>query len=433
MKPTRPLAFVLLALATPSALAQTCASGPPSQLGSVTVVSTNCSPGNVPLTTCRVLRVECDGLPPLDVQLRVSEPEPQVALRGTVVLGTGGGGTDFYSERVGGPALFQELRGHGFRLVERAWGGGGWFGSGVSVRKQSCRYATLLAWVRQSVHTTGVFCATGNSGGSGEIGYALTAWGSGALLDVAVPSGGPPMARLDYLCNVAPEWRPLCPTVVPPEVTECARVQCFVEAGHGVCTGCGPAPTAADLRADSVLHPGAVLGYPRTRVHVLLGGRDCTSAVPAGVLFFNAVTSEKVLEWVPGTPHWAAETTEGRAAIVRALLGGAACRPGPATLAAPAWPRVGGSLQLDAVGPPGGAFVAFLSPGATLLEAAPVGWIFLAFPIVPIGGGALDPVGGRGSLLLGVPPEPALAGLAFFAQAVSGTCLTNLVRVEVQP
>ena len=429
--PLRPI--LMAALLAPLAPAQTCTLGPPTTLGTVALVNTTCNAGAQPRTTCRTLRVECAGLQAMEVRVRVTEPDPGVALRGTVVLGTGGGGNDFYSDRPGGPELFASLRAHGFRCVERAWTGGGWFSEVASMRKQACRYATLLTWIHANVHTKGAFVATGNSGGSAEIGYALTAWGRGDILDVAVPSGGPPMSRLDYLCGASSTWNALCRTVAPRAFFQCGQPGCTIQPGGPVCTNCTPNPTAADLEADSILFPGATLAFPRTRVHVVLGGMDCSSAVPAGFLFFDAIATERALEVAPDTPHWTPQTQQGRDAILRAILGGTACRGAPATIHAPAWPPVGGTLALTVHGPPGGSYGMLMGAGAGLLEFPPLGFVFLDLAIlVPIGSGALDPATGRALLSLTVPNDPALAGVVLYEQALAGLCLSNLSRVQIQ-
>ncbi len=428
-----PAVFLAFALAAPLA-AQACTQGPPTTLGTATIVSTACSAGSLPRTTCRTLRIDCAGLQPMEVRVRVTEPDPTVPVRGTVVLGTGGGGTDFYGERPGGPELFTALVARGFRCVDRAWVGGGWFSEVASMRKQSCRYATLLTWVHQNVHIGGVFVATGNSGGSAEIGYALTAWGRGDILDVAVPSGGPPMARLDYLCGLSSTWNNLCRTVTPRAFFECGQPVCTIGGTGQVCTNCTPTPTAADLEADSILFPGARLAFPRTRVHVVLGGRDCSSAVPAGFLFFAAITTEKALDVAAGTPHWTPETAAGRDAILRAILGGTACRGVPATVHVPAWPSIGGSLGFSVHGPAGGSYAMLMGVGPALFEFPPFGFVFLDLSVVVmVGGGALDPATGRATLSLAVPNDPALVGATVWDQALAGLCLTNLVRVQIQP
>jgi len=415
------LSFIVVFFTSGFALAQACTQGPPTALGTVTQLGSGCAAGSLPLTSCTRLQVDCAGLPPIEVHVRVTEPAAGTAVRGTVLLGTGGGGSDFYGDRPGGPELITALLARGFRCVDRAWTGG-WFQHAISIRKQSCRYATLLTWIHQNVHSSGVFCATGNSGGSAELGYALTAWARGDILDVAVPTGGPPMSRLDKICGLDPTWNNACQHIAQPGVFGCGQPACTVQPSHAVCNACSGQATAADLEADSILFPGAVLTFPQTRVHIVLGGDDCSNAVPAGLLFFRAITSQRVLEIAKGTPHWTAQTAEGRFAILRAILGGAACPGVPSTVNAPAWPQLGGNLQVGMHGPATGGWLLALGFGPDLLAVPPLGYLFLAPPSVLAGGGALDPTG-LATFTLPVPSTPAL----------TGSCLSNMLRVVVLP
>lgn len=430
----KPLAAGVVLLAVSAHVsAQACALGPPHQLGRVTVLPDTCSGGlgTLPRTTCQVLLVECQGIPDIEVEVRTSEPAPGVAIRGTVVFGVGGGGVGFYADRVGGTELFQELLDEGFRIVDRSWRTG-WFNDFEGVRRQSCRYATLLTWVHDNIHTTGAFCASGNSGGSGELSYALTTWGRGDILDVAVPTGGPPMARLDFLCLNPPEWQNLCASIVPPEVMSCGQPACTVQPNNQVCISCSGSATLQDLHADSILHPGAVLDFPTTRVHSIVGSGDCGSAVPMAILFSNAITSEKILEFAPATPHWVATTQEGRDAILRALLGGVACLPDPASMTAAAWPSIGGALNLDMNGPPNAAYAVYNSLSTTVVELPGLGWQFIGMPVNPAGSGTLNNQGAD-VFSASVPNNPSLIDLDVYIQAQIDACLSNLVHIRILP
>src|SRR5438552_1853992 len=127
------------------ALAQA-ASGP--ALGSVMELKEPCQTGPGPIagTTCRQLRVSCAGVKPILAQIRITEPAAGVPIRGTVVMGSGGGGAGFYGGE-GGRILVGDVAAMGFRVVDRSWDGEvGWISEEGGLRKQSCRYATLLTW-----------------------------------------------------------------------------------------------------------------------------------------------------------------------------------------------------------------------------------------------------------------------------------------------
>jgi hypothetical protein len=133
---------------------------------------------------------------------------------GTVLMASGGNGVEYYGGPGGGDAIVQALLDSGLRVVDRRWSYG-WFDSSAFVRPQSVRYATLLKWVYENVHTGGPFGVTGNSGGAAEIGYALTTWGSDSLVDVAVISSGLILSRIDYLCTEPSAGRDSALTVGP--------------------------------------------------------------------------------------------------------------------------------------------------------------------------------------------------------------------------
>jgi hypothetical protein len=260
----------------------------------------------------------------IKVQVRISEPAAGVPYRGTVVFGSGGNGGGFYAGQPGGKILVGEVAAMGFRVVDRSWEGG-WVTQEGGQVKQSCRYATLLTWIHDHVHKGGKFVATGNSGGSAEISYALTSWGRGDILDVAIPTSGPPLGRLDYACvkEASPEWAALCKSIVPKGVMECAST-CILGPSNGVCKQVSPNPTQEQLLNDSVVHPGAVLNYPKTKVYFLYGAHDCGEPVPIGLTYATKVTSEKTIRFVPHTPHPMFETPEGRDAIKKAIEEGTA-------------------------------------------------------------------------------------------------------------
>ena len=263
------------------------------------------------------------------MRIRITEPAAGVPFRGTVMMGSGGDGAEFYAGQDGGRILVERLR----PWVSVWWtksyeGGTNTFEGGL--KKQSCHYAALLTWVHDHIHKQGKFVATGNSGGSADIGYALTTWGRGDILDVAILTSGPPLSRLDYACvkQASPEWASLCASIVPKGVMECtpgcilgpprSPVDSFVYKS-GVCRQVSPDETPQQLLDDSVVHPGAVLDYPKTKVYFLYGAKDCGEPVPIGLTYATRVTSRKSIQFVPHTPHALFSTPEGRQAIRKVI------------------------------------------------------------------------------------------------------------------
>ncbi|MCL4550702.1 MAG: T9SS type A sorting domain-containing protein [Bacteroidetes bacterium] len=294
------------------------------ELGTVVVLNDTClqASGGLPNTICKLLEVDCPGLTPIQVELHITAPDENVLERGTVVFGSGSSGSSFYGDRSEAQILFQELTKKGFRIVDRAWrGSNGWTTREGGLKRESCRYATLLTWVFNNIHETGAFCASGNSGGSAEIGYALTSWNRGDILDLAVPTSGPAVARLDYACQSPrmQEWITMADTIIPLGAMNC-NPPIALSPQHGVCLQCSDTPSHEALLFDSVVHPDALLHYPNTRLHFIYGANDCDGpSVPIGLTWSTNVTSEKIIEFVPNTSHVIVLSPEGREAILNAI------------------------------------------------------------------------------------------------------------------
>ena len=289
-------------------------------------LSTGCTHrGNA--SGCLAVEVTCPGLPARVVELNISERAAGTADKGTVVLGSGSSGTAFSLAATYGAELRTGLTSAGFRVVDRSWPAPtGWYGDhALGIRASGCRYATLVAWLRSTYHQAGGFCVAGNSGGAAELGYALTAWGSESVIDLAIPSGGPAVTRLDYACGSQANqtWIDRCGANIPNGLFACAtsngKPPCFLPARQDVCTRTSETPTEAQLRMDSVMFEGADVSYARTKLHFLNGTADCGATLPNGMEWANAITSEKSVEWVSGMPHPILTSAVGKDALLRTI------------------------------------------------------------------------------------------------------------------
>jgi hypothetical protein len=312
-------------------------------LGTVTVTADTCPDGTGTLagTTCELVEVSCPGVPPASAKIRITPAASAVPARGTIVFGLGGGGDEWY-ERDGTGSSSDILRGvisRGFRVVQRAWTQDWELGPG-GMAAVACRYATLLTWVHDTVQDGGALCATGNSGGSSEIAYALTRYGRGAILDLAVPTGGPVMTRLDRGCIGDDAWHAECQALVPAgSRCEPAQVQCdyvgtsltYIDDPYTPSTPCAHhdpsfAPT---WLADGLLGAGGVFAFPDTAVRQIIGDRDCTPALPHGLLWHQALTSDATVVFALDTPHSVQGTPDGAAAIIATMDDACIPRHGP--------------------------------------------------------------------------------------------------------
>ena len=294
-------------------------------------------------STCYQVNTSCDGIADFSVYLKVNQPT--AAPLGTVMFGTGTGGTslydfdepDFFSgSSNGGLAVVQSVLNAGFTTVQVSFGSpfntqtpNGWLTGPGGVRRLACRYATAAQWVYQNIHnsnTSAPLCATGNSGGSGVIAYALTDYGMDSIFSMVEETSGPPMARLDQAC--APPGNSVCQTQQftcnPGDPVETLST-CYStdEAGivdtaypQPVCRNAinGTAPPEGLLLSDSILG-GPNRSFPKTRVNVLVGGLDTTAAVAQGITWVNSLTSTKGQSCVSDAPHPIPSVADGAAAI----------------------------------------------------------------------------------------------------------------------
>lgn len=264
-------------------------------------------------TRCQMLQVVCESLAPIVVEVETQPPMADAPEgRGSVVLGTGAGGTDSYDRSV-----ITQLRGLGFTTVERRWQMP-WEDVDSGLLKASCRYSALLSHLRTEVR--GALCVTGNSAGASEIAYGLSHWDADRWIDFAVPTSGPPMGRLDLGCD--PSWEPACAALLPEDVCTVGEPSCALDPttidGSYDGSPCADVDTAL-LLAESVASPEAAIRFD-AGVQVILGRQDCTEAVPLGLLWVETVEAVD-LTWVDA-PHLLYDVEAGANAIVDALDGG---------------------------------------------------------------------------------------------------------------
>ncbi len=284
----------------------------------------------VPTSRCYRVTVACPGVASLDAFVKVTDPSGVSS--GTILFGTGGGGGGYY-EMFGADAvdrILLPLSQQGFRLVQRSWlGQDGWLTGPGGTLRLACRYATLLDWVSTQLHTGGALCATGNSGGSSEISYAMAHYGLGRKLDLGMPTGGPPMGRIDYGClgtAQVPGWAQQCASLssCTSGGTSCQYTggpQELFDRTYGAGPNClnrNP-DWATTWHEDSVVSPNAELNYPQTMMRFVYGTADCSEAETLGRLYASAITSDAGIVIVPGAPHAVPSVAAGAQAIFDVL------------------------------------------------------------------------------------------------------------------
>ncbi len=407
----------------------------------VRYIPTHQIPGGIGYAT---LSVSVSGLPDLVVELRIQSPPGTVA--GTVLACSGSEGKTYYGDGMGcAGAVLQDLRDRGFRTIERRWREPGWFSAGSNPRLQSARFIGMLRWIAQT-YPQRPLVALGNSGGSGEIAYALTTWGAGAgsqicpeTLDAAVLGSGPPFSRIDYSCCGTAHcgWPTSCSAVVPDSVWPPPGPDCCILPEFSfVCDSCWQttSPETCLLRDASVLFHDqqATTDYPDTRVLMLLGELDTLFAVPQALLYYNAVQSEKAVGFVPNGTHQLFETAPGCGAITRGVLAAAGCDI-PASLSADGWGTTQQpSVSVNVHGPANAPYTVCYDTALLPIPTIPSplgGWQFINFAgTAKIGVLGAD---GRDSFSL-QHPAPATIHLQAHVGTQSAGCLSNTIAVKFQ-
>jgi hypothetical protein len=332
--------FACAALADPVV-----AGGAPLPLGTVTLTSDSdptCPAGH----TCQGVQVTCPAVSRPARAFLATAPAT-APVRGLVMLASGGGGTGWWSGGGGLAASFVDsLRADGFVVVQLRWVDP-WLASAPGEDAGSghlaCRPATIFKWVHDkqfvplgvpaaTIGTCG-FCISGNSGGASQVSYALTFYGLASILDAVVPTSGPPHAAQAKGClrNAGQEayWYDASATAT-------------IDSSYGFAAGQGPCAThdasfIPRWDAESADTGGNDFFYPRTRVVVILGGQDASSAPPHARDFAArlnlAGTPYLTLQTVTNMAHPIQQSSDGLAALHAALLatGGGYPRPKGAT------------------------------------------------------------------------------------------------------
>jgi hypothetical protein len=304
-------------------------------LGSVThAQSIACKSGGLTGATCQQLTVSCPNVPDFTAYVKINTPANPL---GTVLYTVGTGGSGLYDTGFTyGKTAVENVFDAGFTTVQITFGApftskqsSGWVEGPGGVLAVSCRYATIAQWVYSSVQNNASkpLCATANSGGAGVLAYALSQYGSGDIISMAEVTSGPPTARLDWGC--------MCKQ--GKVATTCGQGNlgtCFGKVDGGIwdpaytpnkycsqATQGNPPPGGSTFfYDDSAMAPGASFNFPTTYVNVVFGGLDTSSAVPIGLQWYDAITSNKSQVCVPDGPHALPDVLDGATQIANDLI-----------------------------------------------------------------------------------------------------------------
>jgi hypothetical protein len=294
----------------------------------------SCPSSGVTGATCEQMQVSCEGVNNWTTYVKINQPTG--ASKGTVMFGIGTGGSGLYdNDFTYGTNAVQDVLNAGFTTVQVSFGSpftssqpNGWLTGPGGVRRLACRYAAVAQWVYDKVQndTSKPMCATGNSGGSSAVSYAIAHYAEDSIFSMVELTSGPPMSRIDYgcLCNQGT----LDTTCGQGQLSLCYGTgnAAIIDPAYNqpICSNAvngHPQPIDSVLfLADSINAPGATLSYPKTYVNVVYGGQDNSSAVPLGLEFYNAVTSTKAQSCVADAPHTLPDVLDGATQVANDLI-----------------------------------------------------------------------------------------------------------------
>lgn len=248
----------------------------PLPAGTASVSDSVCPEGSPAEAQCKRMVVSCPSIEQAVAQLRIIPPGPDSTGRGTLVLTSSGDGTGLYRDAtpgVGGMVDAQVKE--GFTAVEVAWDAPGMW-QDARARTLACRYATVARWVHTNIHQANpatLFIAQGTSNGSSQIAFGLAYYNLGEIFHLVLLGGGPPSC-------------PFCDSIAAPS-------------------------------AEPLLSSTAKYHYARTMVKFFLGENEPEQQIKDDAqAYFDAITSSKTFQIVPGAGHFVERTPEGQAALV---------------------------------------------------------------------------------------------------------------------
>ena len=162
------------------------------------------------------------------------------------------------------------------------------------------------------------FCLLGNSAGASQIGYALSFYGLGQIVDAAIMSGGPPHAAIARGCLKEPTF-----TYDLISSTTLDESWGYAGASDGPCSMHDPSWTNRWDQAS--LEVGGTYVLRHTRIRFIFVSGDPTVAPAHGQLYVEALQAAHTpmlkVQTIPGDAHTIQLLPNGRDALVTALIG----------------------------------------------------------------------------------------------------------------
>ena len=321
----------LEALPTPTASSEATGSGvrpqPTLALGTFRPASTppktDCPPG----MDCRGFSVSCPDVQE-DVAGLIAVGHAYDRPHGVVAFFSGSDGTAWWSDEDPATEAFLEgLRRSGLTVVQVRWQTP-WLdasaGEHVGPARLACRPATVIDRLHTEIPSSSPgpgpcgFCVTGNSAGASQVSYALTRYGLESVLDMVVPTSGPPHAAIADGCRATND-----------SMGYGGRAS-LLDASMGFFSNgpCRTGDTRWDERwAREGVESGDLL-YPNTSVRFIFGALDAGAAPRHGVRYYLELResgSPHVTAWVVpcmahGVQSWPAGLDTLRVALTEPVV-----------------------------------------------------------------------------------------------------------------
>ena len=280
-------------------------------VGSITgITSIACGSGFAANSKCSQATVSCPGTASLQFTYGVK----QGTGAGVIIIFNGAAGTS-----AGGANYVASFNPAGFTTVQIAWSAS-WQDTDLTSKNiltAACRPATVGQFIYSTFYTTGGYGVLGGSAGAGAVGYWLTWYGGGNIIDNAELSSGPVYSDIEQGCEVPGDNSV---NIVPTDGTPWSDTLNFrggpqngvtTETGYACQPSKGNTSTTANAAwlTQSMIQPGWVSSYPNTNVSGWVCNNAQNNSEAEGWLFFSQMTSSFSLTAISGCTD--SETVEG--------------------------------------------------------------------------------------------------------------------------
>jgi len=243
---------------------------------------------------------------------------------GAVILGVGGYGTSYYSN-FGPEAVetIETLYGTGLEVYEIRWDDPkGWAheSDGHGYAESVEGYSSVVEWLSENaMNNPELVYAQGNSGGSIQIAFGLALYGLDQIVDVAILSGGPPVAdlRRGIFGELDDESR------WPDDLAGLGVTDYLMgweNNGEYCIERAAPQNILALIDEASLVSPTRSREYSYSADVYFVESDDETNADHQGFIYYEALTSSKYWHYLSTTTEHRVPSTPEGAEMIRTII-----------------------------------------------------------------------------------------------------------------